>query len=115
MKDGKDLRPARGETGRDRYDPLSQALHWATAVLVLASFALALWPGLVKGSAALHKSLGLALLFVVPLRLAWRLTGGSGVARPGSGEGGARPSRRRPCTARSTPCCWRCPCWAGST
>ena len=52
MKDGKDLRPARGETGRDRYDPLSQALHWATAVLVLASFALALWPELVKGSAA---------------------------------------------------------------
>lgn len=84
MKDGKDLRPARGETGRDRYDPLSQALHWATAVLVLASFALALWPELVKGSAALHKSLGLALLFVVPLRLGWRLTAGWGGARPGS-------------------------------
>jgi hypothetical protein len=113
MKDGKDLRPARGETGRDRYDPLSQALHWATAVLVLASFALALWPELVKGSAALHKSLGLALLFVVPLRLGWRLTAGWGGARPGSK--GAGTLRRRPRTACSTPCCWRCPCWAGST
>ena len=40
MKDNKDLRPAPGETGRDRYDPVSQALHWATAGLVLASFAL---------------------------------------------------------------------------
>ena len=78
-----------GETGRDRYDPLSQALHWTTAALVLASFALALWPELVKGSAALHKSLGLALLFVVPLRLGWRLTAGWGGARPGSKVGGA--------------------------
>ena len=88
MTDSEDLRPARGETGRDRYDPLSQALHWATAALVLASFALALWPGLVKGSAALHKSFGLALLFVVPLRLGWRLTAGWGGARPGSKGGG---------------------------
>lgn len=88
MKDSTNLRPARGETGRDRYDPLSQALHWATAFLVLASFALALWPGLMKGSGALHKSLGLALLFVVPLRLGWRLTSGWGGARPGSKGGG---------------------------
>ena len=87
MEDREDARPARGETGYAPYDPLSQALHWATAALVLASFALALWPGLVKGSAALHKSLGLALLFVVPLRLAWRLTGGSGGARSGNGDG----------------------------
>jgi cytochrome b561 len=88
MKDGKSLRPAQGEAGRDPYDPVSQILHWATAALVLASFALALWPDLVKGSAALHKSLGLALLVVVPLRLFWRLTGGTGGARPG-GEDGA--------------------------
>ncbi len=88
MEDGRDLRPAPGETGRDRYDPVSQALHWATAALVLASFALALWPELVKGSSALHKSLGLALLFVVPLRLGWRLAAGRGGARPGS-KGGA--------------------------
>ena len=84
MKDGKSLRPAQGEAGRDPYDPVSQILHWATAALVLASFALALWPDLVKGSAALHKSLGLALLFVVLLRLGWRMTAGWGGARPGS-------------------------------
>ena len=88
MKDGKSLRPAQGEAGRDPYDPLSQILHWATAALVLASFALALWPDLVKGSAALHKSLGLALLFVVLLRLGWRLTGGTGGGRP-NGDGDA--------------------------
>lgn len=88
MADSEDLRPARGETGRDRYDPLSRALHWATAALVVASFALALWPGSVKGSAELHKSLGLALLFVVVPRLAVRLTVGRGGARPGSRGGG---------------------------
>src|SRR5215213_9519627 len=92
MKNRESLRPARdGTTGHDRYDPLSQALHWATAVLVLASFALALWPGLVEGSASLHKSSGLALLFVVPLRLGWRLTAGWGGPRPGS-KGGAGAS-----------------------
>lgn len=88
MEDGENLRPARGEAARGRYDPLSLALHWATAALVLACFALALWPDLVKGSASLHKSLGLALLFVVPLRLAWRLTGGRGGGRP-DGRGDA--------------------------
>lgn len=92
MEHSRDLRPAPGETGRDRYDPVSQALHWATAALVLASFALALWPDLVEGSSALHKSLGLALLFVVPLRLGWRLAAGRGGARPGS-KGGASAAK----------------------
>ena len=86
MGDSDTLRPAHGEAGRDRYDPLSQALHWATAALVLASFALALWPELVKGSASLHKSLGLALLFVVLARLGWRLTGGKGGGRRRDGN-----------------------------
>lgn len=89
MTDSEDLRPARGEAGRDRYDALSRALHWTTAALVLASAALAWWPGLVKGSAALHKELGLALLFVVLARLGWRLTAGRGGARPGSKGAGA--------------------------
>ena len=92
MEHSRDLRPAPGETGRDRYDPVSQALHWATAALVLASFALALWPGLVQGSSALHKSLGLALLVVVPLRLGWRMSVGRGGARPGS-EGAAAAAK----------------------
>lgn len=89
MEDRDSLHPARGETGRDRYDPLSRALHWATAVLVLASFALGIWPGMAKGSAALHKSLGLLLLFIVPMRLGWRLFAGWGGARPGSAGAGA--------------------------
>ena len=88
MEGSESLRPAHGEAGRDRYDPLSRALHWATAALVLATFALALWPGLVKGSASLHKSLGLALFFTVLLRLGWRLTGGRGGGKP-DGEGDA--------------------------
>jgi superoxide oxidase len=88
MEDGENLRPARGEAARGRYDPLSLVLHWATAALVLACFALAFWPDLMKGSASLHKSLGLALLFVVPLRLGWRLTGGRGGGRP-DGRGDA--------------------------
>jgi cytochrome b561 len=74
------------------YDPLSKALHWATAAIVLASFALALWPELMKGSNAVHKSLGLLLLFVLPLRMAWRLargTGGGAVAAAAGGGGGA--------------------------
>jgi superoxide oxidase len=88
MEDSETLRPARGEARRDRYDPLSQALHWATVALVLATFALALWPELAKGSASLHKSLGLALFFAVLLRLGWRLTGGTGGGRP-DGDGDA--------------------------
>ena len=80
MQDGKTAHNARhrGGSGSIAYDPVSKALHWATAILVLATFALAIWPELVKGSGALHRSLGLALLFVVPLRLAWRLAGGTG-------------------------------------
>lgn len=88
MEESEGLRPARGEARRDRYDALSRALHWTTAALVLAAFALALWPGLVKGSASLHKSLGLALFFVVLLRLGWRWSGGTGGGRP-NGDGDA--------------------------
>jgi cytochrome b561 len=70
---------------------VSQAFHWATAALVLATFALAMWPELMKGSAALHRSLGLAVLFLVPLRLAWRSTAGTGGG--GGGGAGAEASR----------------------
>lgn len=88
MEDREALRPAHGEAGRERHDPLSLALHWTTAALVAACFALALWPDLLKGSASLHKSLGLALLFVVAARLGWRLTGARGGGRP-DGRGDA--------------------------
>ena len=80
MTIGSTARGAGVGSGSTPYDPMSKALHWATALLVLASFALAIWPGLVQGSAALHRSLGLALLFILPLRLAWRFARGRGGA-----------------------------------
>jgi cytochrome b561 len=40
-------------------------------------FALTLFPGFVKGSIALHKTLGLTLLVIIPLRAAWRLFKGN--------------------------------------
>lgn len=55
------------------HDGVSMCFHWATAGVVLAVFALALVPGVVPGSVALHKTLGIALLVLVPLRAAWRL------------------------------------------
>ena len=60
------------------YSGVSIVLHWLTAFLVIAIFALALAPGLVKGSIALHNTLGVLLLVLVPLRAAWRaLEGGT--------------------------------------
>jgi len=70
------MRVGTGSSRDGSYDAVSIAFHWITFLLVLAIFTLALFPGLVKGSIALHKSLGLLLLAIVPLRLAWRLTVG---------------------------------------
>jgi cytochrome b561 len=58
------------------YDAVSIAFHWITLCLVVMIFALTLFPGVVKGSIALHKSLGLLVLAIVPLRMAWRLSKG---------------------------------------
>ncbi len=55
------------------YDSVSIAFHWITVFLVLALFVLALFPGIVKGSIALHKTLGTTVFVVVVLRLLWRL------------------------------------------
>jgi len=64
---------------RTRYSAVAQALHWATAVLVLAAFIYG--PGGSEQrvySAArdfdrqLHETLGLTVLALVVLRLAWR-------------------------------------------
>lgn len=57
----------------DVYDRTTIGFHWIVAAIVLALFFLALCPGFIKGSIALHKSLGLMLLIVVPLRMIWRL------------------------------------------
>lgn len=62
-----------GASRDDVYDTVTIAFHWVVAILVLCQFALALMPGIVKGSISLHKSLGLLLLVAVVLRILWRL------------------------------------------
>ncbi len=67
-----------------RYDGFTITLHWLTAVLVIALFALAeIWNNFVaRGTPVrhsmqlLHVSLGLALAAVFVVRLAWRTTRG---------------------------------------
>jgi cytochrome b561 len=63
------------------YGAVSIILHWLTAFLIIAIFALALAPGLVKGSIALHNTMGVLLLVLVPLRAAWRMLEGGAVER----------------------------------
>ncbi len=68
-------RPAAGE----RYTATAQALHWLTAALMFVVLPLA-WAGASVPDAApghealisLHKSVGLTILAVVAVRLAWR-------------------------------------------
>lgn len=62
-----------------RYDRLTVLLHWSMAVLILAQIGLGLWmidlPKDASGTRAgwfnVHKSLGIALLLLIALRLAW--------------------------------------------
>jgi cytochrome b561 len=61
-----------------RYDRVAQALHWSTAALILAAFALGLtvddFPKSWKHAVTeLHKVIGIAILLLVLLRAAWRL------------------------------------------
>lgn len=73
----------------DRWAPVSQLLHWGTLVLLVWLA----WLGLTMvdmpnappkiNAYALHKSLGLTLLVLVTLRLAWRLF--AGAPRPVAG------------------------------
>ncbi|APT29645.1 hypothetical protein MCBMB27_00354 [Methylobacterium phyllosphaerae] len=66
-------------SGLPRYHPVSQALHWLSAALVLAVLPLAwvaisLPPTPAKGSMfVLHKSVGLTILAIVVLRIVWRM------------------------------------------
>lgn len=64
---------AQAEGAGDTYDSVSIAFHWITVFLVLALFVLALFPGIVKGSIALHKALGSTLFVIVLARIVWRL------------------------------------------
>lgn len=74
--------PQRARPGRPaRYDAVARTLHWATAVLVLLQFPLAVYmTGFVEAYSqaqfllyGLHKSIGVTVLALVALRLAWRL------------------------------------------
>jgi len=68
---------------RQRYDRVTIALHWTTALLVVVLFALAeIWGFLPRGTPlrrnfqALHISLGILLAAVFVFRAVWRLTQG---------------------------------------
>jgi cytochrome b561 len=71
-----DVRPDRTDGKNDVYDATSIFLHWLTVILVLLMFVLVIFPGVVKGAISLHKSIGLLLLVIVPLRILWRLVFG---------------------------------------
>jgi cytochrome b561 len=65
-------------TLEDHYDDVAVALHWATALLVVIQFLLAItWDYFPKATQeamqSLHVSLGMLLTAVVLARIAWRL------------------------------------------
>lgn len=74
---------------RDRWGPVSQALHWAIALLVLLMGTIGLTLDELPRSPDwfwvydLHKSTGLLVLGLVVLRLAWRLYAGAPPPVPG--------------------------------
>ena len=80
----------------ERWGPVSQLLHWTIVML----FGWLAWRGLTMvdmpatpakiEAYALHKSLGLTLLALVVLRLAWRMVAGSAIALPGTPRWQAR-------------------------
>lgn len=63
---------------RSRYDTVAMSLHWLIAVLILTNIALAWYfntlHGLAKvGPTQIHKSVGMTVLALTLVRLAWRL------------------------------------------
>lgn len=74
----------------ERWGPVSQLLHWAIVVLVLAMAVLGLtMTDMASGPDkirvyALHKSIGLTILGLVVVRLAWRLVAGAPHPVPGT-------------------------------
>lgn len=62
-----------------RYSAVSVILHWAVAGFLLANLGLGWWMGRLEGLAQfdafqLHKSIGMTVLALSVLRLAWRVT-----------------------------------------
>jgi cytochrome b561 len=75
---------------RTRYDGVSIALHWVSAALIVALFALALlwedFPRPVRQQMiGLHLSLGILLIVTLAWRIIWRLTPGHQVAAAATG------------------------------
>ncbi|MFC5582784.1 cytochrome b [Rhodanobacter terrae] len=75
-----------------RYDRTTIALHWLTALLVVALFALAeIWDFLPRGAPlktqlhSLHISLGIVLAVVIAMRLGWRAARGRRLPAVGAG------------------------------
>ncbi|RZA22180.1 MAG: cytochrome b [Lysobacteraceae bacterium] len=74
----------------EQWGSVSKALHWLVVILVLAMA----WLGLTMGDLpngrdkiatyALHKSIGISILVLVVLRLAWRLYAGAPETVPGT-------------------------------
>ena len=74
----------------DRWGGISQLLHWVTVVLIVVMA----WIGLRMGDMpngpdkiatyALHKSIGITILALVAIRIAWRLHAGAPDPIPGS-------------------------------
>jgi cytochrome b561 len=61
-----------------RYGALAQLFHWVIVVLIITQFVLALWaeglsPIKKIGVLGTHKSVGITILVLAVLRLAWRL------------------------------------------
>src|SRR5256885_13436126 len=85
----------------DSYGIIAQAFHWLVALLVLAQLGLGLYAANLPVSLARlrwlshHKSLGLAILALVLLRLRWRAFNSpprpAGSVPPLGGPAGARP------------------------
>jgi cytochrome b561 len=59
----------RASTGTERYSDVAIAFHWTIAALVLLN----LWIGIVGGSMAIHKAVGITVLALTLGRVAWRL------------------------------------------
>jgi cytochrome b561 len=61
-----------------RWGSLAQALHWLIVALIITQVVLALWAAELHGIAKLamlarHKSVGITILMLAVVRLAWRL------------------------------------------
>lgn len=75
---------------RVRWGAVSQCLHWLIALLIVAIAVIGLTMGDLPNSPrkvsvyALHKSLGLTVLALAALRLAWRLHAGAPTHLPGT-------------------------------